>query len=925
VLTANATTLTVTVPAGASYQPVSVTTGGLTAYSRLNFNTTFSDPGQFQPTAFSSPITPLNAGSDPQAIYPIDIDGDGKTDLVSVSSGDYTVFVYRNTGNPVSPAFTLQSSFATSGYLSAITAGDLDGDGKPEIIIADGRGPSLTIYKNTGSPGTIVLQKVVSFPADLGVANVSIGDLNGDGKPEIVTANNNTNSLSVFTNGSTPGNFSFSSAVDWPVPSPLSIAIADFDGDGKPDLATESSSGNYAAVFRNKTATNGGTISFDTDTDIPTGTYPQGVAAGDLDGDGKPDLVIANSFDNTLTILQNTGSSGTISFTAVGLGSTGNYPQYPVIADFDGDGLPDIAVSDFFDANVSVLHNTSTAGNISVAANVDFYAGQGLYYLAAADLDGDGRPDIATANSNESDLALLRNTSVNEPTITSFTPTTASTATVVTITGANLGTATNVLFGGVPATAFTVVSSTTITATVGAGALGMVTVVTPIGAASADGFIYGLTPPVISGFTPATGTTGTAMTITGTGFTGITSLTLGGVAANSFTVQSDTQITAVVGTGATGDVAVTSPAGTASLSGFVYTAQPAPVLSLSAFTPSSGATNTNIVITGVNLTGATAVTFGGTQAQSFSVYSDTEIHAVVGAGSSGQVVVTGADGTDELDGFTYLPPAAPDVVTISSFSPQSGPTGTTITITGANLSNVMAVSFGGVPAASYNILSDESIQAVVASGASGQVKVTAPSSADSLAGFLFTYDTTRQSAFQLLTFTGSLADQQAQLKWQIRNDAVISSYTVLRGIDTAEMRAIGTVQALGKNVGNYVYTFTDPSPIAGAGYYQLKMNDSSVIAYSYSPVISLQPPASILYIYPNPVKYGFFIVDIPTNSKGASWFQLFDMNGRIMKVQEAPPGAQQARIDIPGFLKGTYKLLWSDGTHTASQSILVLQ
>ena len=130
------------------------------------------------------------------------------------------------------------------------------------------------------------------------------------------------------------------------------------------------------------------------------------------------------------------------------------------------------------------------------------------------------------------------------------------------------------------------------------------------------------------------------MTIAGTGFTGATAVAFGGTAAVSFTVTTSTSLTATVGSGATGLITVTTPGGTAS-STDTFTWVPAPIIT--SFTPSSGGTGTVVTITGSNFTGATAVTFGGTAAASFTV--NTTISATVASGSSGPITVTTPGGT----------------------------------------------------------------------------------------------------------------------------------------------------------------------------------------------------------------------------------------------------------------------------------------
>ena len=156
------------------------------------------------------------------------------------------------------------------------------------------------------------------------------------------------------------------------------------------------------------------------------------------------------------------------------------------------------------------------------------------------------------------------------PVITSFTPTSSSTGGNITIKGANFNGASIVKFGTVNASSFTVLNDSVITGVVGSGATGKVTVTTPVGTAtSVANFTY-VALPTITSFTPTNAASGATVTITGTNFTGATVVKFGGTNATSFSVVSSTTITAVVGSGASGSVTVTTPVSTASLAGFIF-------------------------------------------------------------------------------------------------------------------------------------------------------------------------------------------------------------------------------------------------------------------------------------------------------------------------------------------------------------------
>jgi hypothetical protein len=155
--------------------------------------------------------------------------------------------------------------------------------------------------------------------------------------------------------------------------------------------------------------------------------------------------------------------------------------------------------------------------------------------------------------------------------------------------------------------------------------------------------------PVINSFTPVSIGNNGSVVITGKALSNAIAVSFGGVAATSFVVNSPTQITAVVATGATGVVSVTTPAGTSTLAGFTFV--PAPTIS--SFTPTKTNRATTLTITGTNFNNATSVLLGGTSATSFTVVNSTTISVVVGTGTTGTISVTTPGGTATATGFVY--------------------------------------------------------------------------------------------------------------------------------------------------------------------------------------------------------------------------------------------------------------------------------
>jgi len=309
------------------------------------------------------------------------------------------------------------------------------------------------------------------------------------------------------------------------------------------------------------------------------------------------------------------------------------------------------------------------------------------------------------------------------PTVNSISPASAPKGATVTITGANFTNASSVKFGGTDAASFSIVSPTTISAVIGSGSSGTVSVTTPPGSATGSYFTY-IAPPTITSASPMTGGYNTNIVINGNNLSGA-QVSIGNAPAGVI-YSNNNQIVATVGAGAgSGDIVVTTSGGTFSLSGFIYV--PAP--QIAAFSPATAAQGDAVTITGSNLTGVTGVYFGNVSA-TFTVSSPTSIQAIVGYGASGTVQVISPGGTASLPGFIHQGPA------ITSFSPTTAGPGQVVTITGSNFSGATEVDFGGVPAASFAVVSATQINAVVGPGASGTVTVVTPKGKGIMAGFV---------------------------------------------------------------------------------------------------------------------------------------------------------------------------------------------
>ncbi len=270
------------------------------------------------------------------------------------------------------------------------------------------------------------------------------------------------------------------------------------------------------------------------------------------------------------------------------------------------------------------------------------------------------------------------------------------------------------------------------------------------------------TSPAISTFSPTSGQKGTFVTILGSNFVSATAVRFGGVLADSIVFKNDTVIVAIVDTGATGNVSVTTPYGTASKPGFMFIRDTIPDTTaapvIKNFTPTSGRKGTTVGIFGSHFTGATAVRFGGVLADTTIVLSDTVVVAIVDTGATGNVSVTTPFGTASKAGFTFIKDTTsiPDTTApvITSFTPTSGQQGTIVTIHGKRLNGAYAVRFGGVLADTV-LLRDTLIVAIVGTGATGNVSVTTSHGTASKPGFVFIGDSTIGDTSFVYTLSGA--------------------------------------------------------------------------------------------------------------------------------------------------------------------------
>ena len=357
-----------------------------------NGNGTFQPPLNYGaglgPTADSAFSVGLVAG---------DFNHDQKDDLVVTNSGDKDISVLLNSGDGTFPTYRF---FAGGREPSSVAIGDFNGDGKPDLAVANGNPfngvtPDHTVSVLLGT-GNGTFQSHTDYPTGKYPISVAVGDFNGDGGQDIVTANHDPDTVSVLLANA---NGTFRSRVDYfTAPHPWSVAVADFNGDGKMDLAVATAVNSVVSILLGN-----GDGTFRTHLDYNAGDSPLFITTGDFNGDGKLDLATANAGNNTISVLLGNGD-----------GTFGTHADFPAggppvslaVRDFNGDGKNDLAVADggLICGGPACLPGTTLAvllnnGDGTFQPAVIYPAGAAAQSIAVGDFNHDGKPDLAVANS----------------------------------------------------------------------------------------------------------------------------------------------------------------------------------------------------------------------------------------------------------------------------------------------------------------------------------------------------------------------------------------------------------------------------------------------------------------------------------------------------------------------------------------------
>jgi hypothetical protein len=294
------------------------------------------------------------------------------------------------------PTFTVAPAVVVGSRPFSVAIGDFNGDGKADLVTANEGSQSVSVRLGDGLGGFIGSANV---QVGLSPRSVAIGDFNGDNKTDIVTANGSQDSSSVSVRlGDGLGGLSGSTEITVGV-FPNSVVIGDFNNDGKADFATTNFNTSNVSVRLGD-----GLGGFSTFTEIAVGAEPTSLAIGDFNNDGKADLVttsalFSNNF-NTVSVLLGDGLGGFSDSpgVTVGLG-----PTSITIGDLNGDGKTDFATANYTSNSVSVRLGDGLGG---FRFATDVAVGIGPRSIAIGDFNGDGRADLVTANELSNSVSV---------------------------------------------------------------------------------------------------------------------------------------------------------------------------------------------------------------------------------------------------------------------------------------------------------------------------------------------------------------------------------------------------------------------------------------------------------------------------------------------------------------------------------------
>jgi hypothetical protein len=339
-------------------------------------------------------------GSLPVSLAVVDVNNDNKPDIIVANERGFNVGVLLNNG---SGTFLSQTAYSTGhdSFPQCVSVVDVNGDDKPDILVANYGGNNVGVFFNSGY-GTFGLR--IDFPTGNRPTPTSVigADVNNDKKADIIVANQNENNIGILLN---PGNGMFNFVVIHPFgkdAAPISPSVVDINDDNKPDIIWADYNGNRVSVLFNF-----GNGTFHSPTNYSTGfeSRPTFVSVVDVNGDDKPDIIVANKGGNNVGVFLNSGNG---TFLPQSTYSTGNNasPQCVSVVDVNGDDKPEIIVANYNLNNIGILVNIGN-GTFLLEKTYSTGPNSNPRFVSVVDVNDDDKLDIVVANSNMNTVGVM--------------------------------------------------------------------------------------------------------------------------------------------------------------------------------------------------------------------------------------------------------------------------------------------------------------------------------------------------------------------------------------------------------------------------------------------------------------------------------------------------------------------------------------
>ncbi len=335
----------------------------------ISIHRNISSAGAINTGSFA-PRVSFVTGSTPVHVRLSDVDGDGRLDVLVINQGASSLSILRNTATPGvldTNSLAPKSDITTAGDPRWVAVGDLNGDGKPDLAVASHSPGVISLFENSSVPGGLSFSLRTDLTASEPSVSIEAGDMDDDGRLDLVVGDLDSGTVSVWRNvhpGGALAAASFAPRVAFTAGGGPTVTLADLDGDGRTDILSPNQFADSLSVLRN-TSTPGAIspASFAPKVDFPTGSYPYSAATADFDDDGRPDVFVANAGSHTVSVYRNLANAG--AFTNASLATrldfpTGTGPRVTALVDVDGDGLLDIATPNLSQSSFSVLRQIPT-------------------------------------------------------------------------------------------------------------------------------------------------------------------------------------------------------------------------------------------------------------------------------------------------------------------------------------------------------------------------------------------------------------------------------------------------------------------------------------------------------------------------------------------------------------------------------------